>query len=129
MSLRGAKITQGFSVEGMERVKIMEQKRDKFGRFIKGGPGGPGRYKKHKVTNEDLDGCETVADKALKILEGGLYSQDNKEKMEAAKLLAKLDPQEKPKEVLDETAREILEFWVRHYLVREQAEEEGAPDS
>ena len=106
----------------------MERKRDKMGRFVKGDTGGPGRSKQLKVTKEDLDTCKTIADKALKILEEGLYSQDNKEKMECAKLLAKLNPQKKPKEVLSPRAREIVEYWVRNHIVSQETEE-GPPNS
>lgn len=108
--------------------KNRKRKRDKMGRFIKGDGGGPGSPKKVRVSKEELDVCETVTDKAYKILETGLYSTDKKEQLECAKLLAKLNPQKKPKEVLSPRAREIIEFWVKHHIVSEQAEE-GSPSS
>ena len=88
--------------------------RDESGRFL---PGSGPKVKTKKERRAELEEYDSISEKAISILEEELSNPNRKERIEAARLLAKLNPQDKPKDVLDVRAREIVEYWVRGNVV------------
>ena len=71
-----------------------ENQRDKTGRFVTGGPGGPGRGKK---SNDDLQLAEDLLELVESVAREGItVSQDLKDKLNAAKLGLKVAAMKKP---------------------------------
>lgn len=79
---------------------------------------------KRRVKEIDLGDYDTISEKAIAILAEDLYTSNKKDRREAAKLLAKLNPQETPKDVLDVHAREIVEYWMKGNVVGEDVGEQ-----
>ena len=86
-------------INGEKTVQETENKRGEDGRFVTGGPGGPGRGKK---ANDDLELAEDLLELVEAVAREGITgSPDLKDKLNAAKLALNVEARKKPEEEAD----------------------------